>query len=215
MSPRTIFQQELAELEEQIEEMSQMVVCSYQNLFEALAIKDETAIKRIMKNDRNINDMKRQIEGQCLKLITKQQPVAKDLRVVSAVLKMVTDIERVGDHVSDMAELLLRLNMNPLNQYSAHLEGMVGATKELFVNAIEAFVNDDPAAAKKVIEADDVIDSLFNKVKADVVIALKDEAKNADEYIDIIMLAKYLEKIGDHGVNVGEWQIFRKTGELA
>lgn len=159
--------------------------------------------------------MKRQIEGQCLKLITKQQPVAKDLRIVSAVLKMVTDIERVGDHVSDMAELLLRLNMNPLNQYSVHLEGMVTATRELFVKAVQAFVNNDPAAAKKAIADDDVIDNLFNKVKADVVAALKDEAKNADEYIDIIMLAKYLEKVGDHAVNVGEWQIFRMTGELS
>ena len=195
--------------------MSHIVECSYENLFEAVHMKDETLIKQIMKNDENINDMKRQIETLCLKIITKQQPVAGDLRIVSAVLKVVTDIERVGDHVSDIAELILRINMNSLSSYSLHLEGMVTATKELFVNAIEAYINDDSAASKKVIKGDDVIDTLFNKVKSDIIDGLKSELENVDEYIDILMLAKYLEKIGDHAVNVAEWQIFRKTGILA
>ncbi len=215
MSPRKTFEQELDKLLEQIEQMSHIVECSYKDLFDAIKIKDKIAIERIVKSDRNINNMQREIESQCLMLITKQQPVAGDLRIVSSVLKAVTDIERVGDHVSDMAELILRINMNQLGEYSLHLEGMVTATKELFMNAVEAFVNDDPAASKSVISGDDVIDNLFNKVKNDIINGLKVEVKNADEYIDILMITKYLEKIGDHAVNVAEWQIFRKTGVLA
>ena len=215
MSPRKTFEKELDKLLEQLEQMSHIVECSYKDLFDALKIKDKTAIERIVKSDRNINNMQREIESQCLMIITKQQPVAGDLRIVSSVLKAVTDIERVGDHVSDMAELMLRINMNQLAEYSLHLEGMVIATKELFMNAVEAFVNDDPAASKSVISGDDVIDNLFNKVKNDIINGLKVEVMNADEYIDILMITKYLEKIGDHAVNVAEWQIFRKTGVLA
>ena len=105
--------------------------------------------------------------------------------------------------------------MNNLAEYSLHLDGMVTATKELFMNAVDAFVNDDPAASRSVIDGDDVIDNLFNKVKNDIIDGLKSEVKSADEYIDILMISKYLEKIGDHAVNVAEWQIFRKTGVLA
>ncbi|MCI6810883.1 MAG: phosphate signaling complex protein PhoU [Lachnospiraceae bacterium] len=215
MSPRNVFELELAELLEKIAGMSYMVEEAYENLFRALAKKEREEIEEIQKNDRNINDLNREIERQCLKLITKQQPIARDLRTISSVLKMVSDIERVGDNVSDMAELLLRINMQPLSIYSSHLEGMVTATKELFANAVEAFVSNDLKASRRVIEGDDVIDTLFNKVKNDIIEALKDEHSNADEYIDMMMLAKYLEKIGDHAVNVAEWQIFRETGEIS
>lgn len=215
MSPRNVFELELAELQGKIAGMSYMVEEAYENLFRALAKKEREEIEGIQKNDRNINDLNREIERQCLKLITKQQPIARDLRTISSVLKMVSDIERVGDNVSDMAELLLRINMQPLSIYSSHLEGMVTATKELFANAVEAFVSNDLKASRRVIAGDDVIDTLFNKVKNDIIEALKDEHSNADEYIDMMMLAKYLEKIGDHAVNVAEWQIFRETGEIS
>lgn len=215
MSPRTTFEQELTELMDQTQEMSQVVESSYQYLFEAFHTKDEVSLNRILKNDHNINDMNRQIEAQCLRLITKQQPVASDLRIVSSVLKVVTDIERVGDHISDIAELMLRINMNPFDNYSAHLDGMQTATKELFKNSIAAFIKNDKTASREVIKGDDVIDTLFNKVKSDIIQGLKEETKNADEYIDILMIAKYLEKIGDHAVNIAEWQIFRETGKLS
>lgn len=214
MSPRNVFERELEQLLERIAGMSYMVEEAYEKLFAALAEKNREEIVEIMKNDRNINDLNREIEGQCLKLITKQQPIAGDLRIISSVLKMVSDIERVGDHVSDIAELLLRIELQPLSTYSSHLDGMVIATRELFANAVDAFVSNDLKASRQVIAGDDVIDTLFNKVKNDIIEALKSEYTNADEYIDIMMLAKYLEKIGDHAVNVAEWQIFRQTGEI-
>lgn len=215
MSPRNVFEKELNQLLERIAQMSYMVEEAYERLFQALKEKDREAIEEIRRNDRNINDLNREIEGQCLKLITKQQPIARDLRIISAVLKMVSDIERVGDNVSDMAELLLRIEMQPLSNYSDHLEGMVAATRELFSGAVEAFVSNDLKASRKVIEGDDVVDTLFNKVKNDIIEALKAEHTNTDEYIDMMMLTKYLEKIGDHAVNVAEWQIFRETGEIS
>ena len=215
MSPRNVFERELEQLLERIARMSYLVEEAYEKLFLARAEKNREAIEEIKKNDRNINDLNREIESQCLKLITKQQPIARDLRIVSSVLKMVSDIERVGDNVSDMAELLLRIQMQPLSTYSSHPEGMVVATKELFANAVEAFVNNDLKASRQVVLGDDVIDMLFNKVKNDIIEALKSEHTNTDEYIDMMMLTKYLEKIGDHAVNVAEWQIFRETGEIS
>ena len=214
MSPRNIFEHELEELKKDLEEMSRQVECAYDNLFDAIAIKDEATILRIMKNDRNVNNMERNIETKCLSLITRQQPVAKDLRLVTAALKVVTDLERVGDNVADIAELILRLNMADLTGYSAHLAPMIEATKQLIHDAVNAFVNRDMEAAQKVIDGDDVIDELFNKAKGDIVHFLQSDTKNADECVDILMIAKYLEKIGDHAVNIGEWEIFQETGAI-
>lgn len=215
MSPRSIFEHELAQLQEQIEEISQMVETAYRDLFEALEIKDKKTVENIVKNDHNVNELKRQIESQCLRLIMKQQPVASDLRTITSVLKMVSDIERIGDNVSDIAELLLRMELKKFADYSTHLDNMVVAAKELFIKAVDVFVNNDCTNAEKVIADDDIVDMLFNKVKNDVIEGLKSEHYNADEYIDIMMIAKYLEKIGDHAVNIAEWQIFKETGDIS
>ena len=214
MAPREVFERELTELQNQIENMSRMVRETYKELLDAFENKDENAVLEIINSDKQFYVRKKEIEGQCLKLITKQQPIATDLRIVSSVLKIVTDIERVGDHAGDIGELILRINMNPLEEYSVHLRGMITTALELFDNAIDAYLKSDMPASKRVIEDDDIVDGLFNKVKEDIIKGLKEEAKNADEYIDMMMLAKYLEKIGDHAVNIAKWQIFRKEGML-
>ena len=214
MAPREVFERELTELQNQIENMSRMVRETYKELLDAFENKDKNVILEIINSDKQFYVRKKEIEGQCLKLITKQQPIATDLRIVSSVLKIVTDIERVGDHAGDIGELILRINMNPLEEYSVHLRGMITTALELFDNAIDANLKSDMPASKRVIEEDDIVDGLFNKVKEDIIKGLKEEAKNADEYIDMMMLAKYLEKIGDHAVNIAKWQIFRKEGML-
>lgn len=215
MSPRATFENELSLLRQNVTDMATKVEESYGELFEALENQDEETIVRLMKSDKEVNKRQREIESQCLFLITKQQPIVGDLRMVTASLKVVTDIERVGDHVSDMAEILLRLKMKDLSLYSVHLETMILATKEMVHNAVEAFVNRDMEGAKAVIKADDVVDECFNKVKKDIVESLKKEVKDTDECIDVLMLAKYLEKIGDHAVNIGEWEIFQETGNIS
>lgn len=214
MAPREVFERELTGLQNQIEEMSHMVQITYKELLDAFANKDEKAIFEIINSDKNFYDRKKEIEGQCLKLIMKQQPIATDLRIVSSVLKIVTDIERVGDHAGDIAELLLRIGMNPLEGYSVHLRGMIAASLELFENAATAYLKSDINASNQVIKDDDIVDNLFNKVKEDIIKGLKEESNNADEYIDMMMLAKYLEKIGDHAVNIAKWQIFRAEGKM-
>lgn len=215
MSPRALFEKQLSQLHKDVEEMGLAVEKNYDALFDALADKNEDDIVLIMRNDRIINDMQRGIEATCLSLITKQQPVARDLRLVTASLKVVTDIERIGDHCSDMAELLIRLEMKDLCNYSSHIKEMIEETKKLEHAAVDAFVNRDVSAAQKVINGDDVVDDLFNKVKEDLVEHLRKETANADECIDVLMIAKYLEKIGDHAVNIGEWEIFQETGTIA
>lgn len=214
MSPRTIFEQELCELREEVALMGSKVEEGYDNLFEALEQKDIETIKSMKANDRVINDMQRTIEAKCLTLLTRQQPVAKDLRMVSACLKVVTDIERVGDHVSDMAELFLRISLKDLSEYSKSLKPMVEATKKIVHEAVDAFVGRRVEDAKEVIAYDDVVDNYFNAVKEDLILLLKTEKECPDEIVDVLMIAKYLEKIGDHAVNIGEWEMFRETGNI-
>lgn len=215
MSPRIIFDNELKLLRENVAQMARKVEESYDELFKALAEQDENKIMELKKNDKAVSKRQREIESQCLFLITKQQPIVGDFRVVTASLKVVTDIERVGDHVSDMADLLLRLQMKDLSLFSVHVETMIVATREMLHEAVEMFIARDMEAAKRVIREDDIIDECFNKVKYDLIDSLKREVKDADECIDVLMLAKYLEKIGDHAVNIGEWEIFQETGNIS
>lgn len=215
MSPRITFENELKVLRGNVSEMAQKVEESYVTLFEALESQSEEVIVKLKNNSKAFSKRQREIESQCLFLITKQQPIVGDLRVVTASLKVVTDIERVGDHVSDMAELLLRLKMKDLSLYSVHVKTMILATREMVHNAVEAFVERDMEGAREVIKSDDVVDECFNKVKKDLIEALKKEVKDADECVDVLMLAKYLEKIGDHAVNICEWEVFQETGNIS
>ncbi|MDO4463153.1 MAG: phosphate signaling complex protein PhoU [Bacillota bacterium] len=215
MSPRITFENELKVLRGNVSEMAQKVEESYVTLFEALESQSEEAIVKLKNNSKAFSKRQREIESQCLFLITKQQPIVGDLRVVTASLKVVTDIERVGDHVSDMAELLLRLKMKDLSLYSVHVKTMILATREMVHNAVEAFVERDMEGAREVIKSDDVVDECFNKVKKDLIESLKKEVKDADECVDVLMLAKYLEKIGDHAVNICEWEVFQETGNIS
>ncbi len=214
MSPRLLFEEELEELKRSVSDMGEQIEKVYDRLFEVLKERNREALEAIVTNDRVINDMQRSIEAKCLTLLTKQQPVARDLRTVSAALKVVTDIERVGDHVSDMAELFLRLDMQKVEDFSASLPQMIEAAKRSVGEAIEAFVDMNMEAAKDVIAFDDVIDDLFNKVKEELIGDLRSGKKDPDDCVDVLMIAKYLEKIGDHAVNIGEWAIFRETGDI-
>lgn len=215
MSPRISFDNELRLLKDNVADMVSRVEENYERLFEALKEQNKEEIIKIRNNDKLFGKKQREIESQCLFLITKQQPVAGDLRVVTASLKVVTDIERIGDNVADMADLLLRLKMKDLSLFSVHIEGMIDATREMFCAAVDAFVNRSLEGARKVIKEDDVIDELFNKVKNDLIESLKKEIKDADECIDVLMLAKYLEKTGDHAVNISEWEVFQETGNIS
>ena len=170
--------------------------------------------KKIISGDRVINDMERNIESRCLSLITRQQPIAGDLRMISAALKVVTDIERIGDQTADIAELMLRMKGTELDTYSRHITGMLGVAKEIVHDAVDAFVNRDSKAADEVIRHDDVVDELFSKVKDDLVRRLQEGVPDVDACVDVLMIAKYLERIGDHAVNIAEWELFQESGSI-
>lgn len=215
MSPRTTFINELNQLKENVADMATRVEKNYETLFEAYEKKEKAAIEKIVAVDKDINRRQREIESECLFLITRQQPIVSDLRAVTASLKVVTDIERVGDHVADIAELLIRMDMKELSVYSVHLNPMIGETRDMLRMAVDAFTGRNKEEAQEVIQKDDVVDELFNAVKNDVIESLKKETRDADECVDILMIAKYLEKIGDHAVNICEWEIFKETGNIS
>ena len=211
MTMRTIYLEELNGLRKSLAEMGEAVEASFDMLLTAVDSKDEELKMQIIRGDRMINDMERSIESKCLSLITRQQPIAGDLRMISAALKVVTDIERIGDQTADIAELLLRLKGCDLDTYSRHITGMLQVAKEIVHDAVDAFVSRDRKAADEVIRHDDVVDSLFAKVKDDLVFMLQD---NIDACVDVLMIAKYLERIGDHAVNIAEWEIFQESGAI-
>lgn len=214
MSPRTNFENELTLLHENLEEMGMLIEKNLDQLFEAYEENDRETLETLRGNDRIVNDMERHIESKCLTLITKQQPVARDLRFISAALKVVTDIERAGDQISDVAELFLRLETNDLNQYSVHFGEMIKETRSMINNSIDAFISKNIENSQKVIDNDDIVDDLFNKVKDDVIADVKESKITADECVDTLMVAKHLEKIADYAVNIGEWGIFQETGDI-
>lgn len=214
MTTRKIYDQELTQLKDTLEDMGNMAEASLNNLFFAIENKNDDLARQIIRDDRKINNLERNIESQCLSLITRQQPIAGDLRMISSILKVVTDVERIGDHASDIAEVMLRLNHRQLETYSQHLRPMIQAAKEMVHEAVSAFLQRSKEQSAAVISSDDVVDSLFNKVKDDIANKLKTEAADADEAIDVLMIAKYLERIGDHAVNICEWEIFGETGSI-
>lgn len=214
MSPRIIFEQELELLKTKVTEMGQRAEISYDRLVYAVKGNDYETMKVLLDSDRQMLDMQRSIEAKCLTLLTRQQPVARDLRMVSASLKVVTDIERIGDHVTDMAELFLRMREYDILEKEKMLSEMMSAAKEMLHTAVEAFVNGDVSAAQKVIQEDDVVDDYFNQMKMAMMEAIGSQSVDADKVIDLLMIAKYLEKVGDHAVNIGEWAIFQETGDM-
>ena len=213
MSLRVTYEHELDALNADLKQMALMAEHAIEETFVAFEDQDFERAEDVIKGDRNVNDMERAIEARCLSLILRQQPVACDLRKVSTALKVVTDIERIGDHASDIAELILRLKSDHAYHIVKHLPVMAQAAQEMVRDAIEPFIKQDLEEAARIIKKDEV-DALFNQVKTDVISLLKASPGQADQAIDLLMVAKYLERIGDHAVNVCEWTQFSKTGAL-
>lgn len=214
MSLRIVFQKELEDLHNHVREMGERVEIGYNHLDVAWKCGDVENLKQLLDTDRQVREAQRDIEARCLMLMTKQQPVAGDLRQITAALKAVTDIERVGDHVGDIAELYLRLKYDKNGSCVAVLEKMYLEVKEMFHQSIEAFTEWSVEKAKSVMERDDVVDDFFNEMKEIVMEAIRSQTMDADSVVDCLMVAKYLEKIGDHAENIGEWTVFQVTGDM-
>ena len=208
MTVRITYEHELEELNKDLREMAFMVEKAIEQTFVAFEDQNYTLAEDVIKGDRTVNDMERAIESRCLSLILRQQPVACDLRQISTALKVVTDLERIGDHASDIAELILRIKSEHAYHIVKHLPLMAEEARKMVHDAVEAFISQDLEETEKIIRMDDRVDSLFNQVKTDVISLLKTSPDQADQGIDLLMVAKYLERIGDHAVNVCEWTEF-------
>lgn len=213
---RLTYEYELQELNRELKEMARRVEYAIGQTVQAFADHNRTLAAEIIRGDRTVNDMERAIESRCLSLILKQTPVAGDLRVVSSALKVVTDLERIGDHASDIAELILQVHGDGSYQMIRHLPEMEEAVKEMLHDSIEAFIARDDQMAQEIIRMDDQVDQLFDQTKKDVAQMLKSSTddESIDNAIDFLMAAKYLERIGDHAVNICEWTQFSKTGTV-
>ncbi|MBH1941951.1 phosphate signaling complex protein PhoU [Mobilitalea sibirica] len=214
MTARLSFEYELNVLKENLKEMGQLIEAAIEKTLKAFETQDEVLSKDIIQGDRTINDIEKTIESRCLSLILKQQPVARDLRIVTTALKVVTDMERIGDHAADIAELIIREKRQPIYNLAKHIPEMGRVAKEMVHDAVQAFTSLNMEDAKEIIKRDDVVDDLFDKVKEEVASLLRSSSEHVDQCVDILMIAKYFERIGDHAVNICEWTEFRETGSV-
>lgn len=207
------FQEEIEKLNIELIKMGALVEEAIENVVTAFKKQDKELAQIIIKKDKDIDKMERTIESHCLSLILRQQPVAKDLRIVSTALKMVTDMERIGDQASDIASIVLKMDGEHVFEIVEHIPEMASLVKKMVKGAIDAFVKSDLDLARQIVEIDDKVDALFKKVKCEVIDILKKSNDLSDICVDFLMIAKYFERIGDHAENICEWVEFNETGE--
>ncbi|MDO4567431.1 MAG: phosphate signaling complex protein PhoU [Clostridia bacterium] len=177
----------------------------------ALVNGDLSIARRVAPLERDIDQKERDIEALCLKLLLQQQPVAHDLRQISAALKMITDMERIGDQAADIAEIIEFVSARQSEQ-CRHIGGMADATMRMVTESVDAYVKRDLELARKVIADDDAVDDLFLKVKGELIDIVARNPEEGEYALDLLMIAKYFERIGDHAVNLAEWVVFSVTG---
>ena len=180
--------------------------------YQVLMEEDPQAAQELRKKDAAIDEKEREIESRCLKLLLQQQPVASDLRQVSAALKMITDMERIGDQASDIAEIVQTTHLKAPGE-NIRLKDMAQITQRMVSKSVDAYVKQDLGIARQVIREDDLVDHLFEEVKNELVCALKDGTSSGEQSLDYLMIAKYYERIGDHATNIAEWVEFSITGQ--
>ena len=210
---RKRFDSQLMELNRMLIEMGALIEDAINLAIKALMSQDAALAEKAVNGDVEIDDMEREIERLCLKLLLQQQPVARDLRTISSALKMITDMERIGDHASDISEITIMLSDKEYIKKLEHIPQMAETTIEMLTDSIDAFVKKDIELAKQVIENDDKVDDLFETVKQDLIELILKDATNGGQALDLMMIAKYFERIGDHAQNIAEWVMFSITGE--
>ena len=205
---RSKFDEQLAELHKEMIEMGVLIENSIAMAVRALSGGDVELAKKTMEGDEKVDRAQKRIENICFQLLIQQQPVAKDLRTITAAMKMVTDMERIGDHAADISEITLFMHKDkPLENFD-HINRMAAETVDMLNHSIEAYVAGDQKKAKEVISQDDVVDELFIKAKKDIIDLIAHNPGEGEAAADLLMVAKYFERIGDHATNIAEWVIY-------
>ena len=207
---RRHFDEQIAHLGEEMIAMGAMVERTIEDACEALRLGDVVRARRIMEGDREVDRKEREIEALCLHLLLQQQPVARDLRQISSALKMITDMERIGDQAADISEIVTVMDLT--QPRPEHFTAMAHAAVDMVHRAIDAYVRQDVELARQVMDSDDVVDELFDRVKGDLAALLREDAAHSGSALDMLMIAKYFERIGDHAVNIAEWVVYSVSG---
>ena len=209
---RNRFDRQLSQLNTELVKMGALCEEAITYAVRYLTDSDENDRSMCLDSDRQIDEKERDIEALCLRLILQQQPVAKDLRIVSAALKMISDMERIGDQASDIVEIAPYIDKKG-TLGETHIREMAEATIEMVSESIDSFVKMNLEIADLVIEHDDIVDGLFDKVKQELIKSIETGHSDAEALMDLLMIAKYFERIGDHAENIAEWVIYSITGE--
>lgn len=205
---RLKFDEQLRQLNNEMILMGNMIQKAIQDTIEVFFSQNIDKAKQIMKDDELVDQEQKKIENICFQLLIQQQPVARDLRTITAAMKMVTDMERIGDQAADIAELTIMMADSPYLLNVEHIKKMSAETVMMLMQAVQAYVERDMKKAQEVIEHDDIVDELFVKVKTDLIEVMRNNADYAEHAADLLMVNKYLERIGDHATNIAEWVIF-------
>ena len=208
MRLRSRFDEQLDALNKELIEMGALIEKAIDIAVKALLEQNEELAKFAVSFDNEVDQKEKDIENMCLKLLLQQQPVAKDLRLISAALKMITDMERIGDQAADISEITLMMLDKPYIKKLEHIQQMAEATTKMVKESIDAFVKMDYDLAKSVVDYDDVVDDLFNVVKKEVVDLIRDDISNSEQSVNLLMIAKYFERIGDHATRPSPIAIF-------
>ncbi len=210
---RSRFDEQLELLNKELLEMGALIEHAIESASQALINQDVEAANKAIEFDKEVDQKEKDIESLCLKLLLQQQPVARDLRLISAALKMITDMERIGDQAADISGIVIYLAGAPYIKKLEHLPQMANAAIKMVSGSIDAYVKKDLELAKTVIEMDDIIDRLFEIVKNELIEHIHDKTENGGQAMDLLMVAKYFERIGDHAQNIAEWVEFSITGK--
>ena len=209
---RTRYDEELKRMHDALIDMGEMIERAIGGAITALENRDVQRAKEIIAYDEEIDEQERLIEDMCMKLLLRQQPVASDLRKISTTLKLITDMERIGDHAADISELAIMLRDLP-QMNSVSLREMAVQTSSMLISSVEAYVDQDEEKARAVIKQDDVVDDLFVTVEREMIEAIRQDSDCSEAAADLLMAAKYFERIGDHATNIAEWTIYAVTGK--
>ena len=212
MIMRNRFDRQLALLDENMIRMGELCELAINRVIKALTGGSVEEARAVIEADDEIDHMEKVIERLCLKLLLQQQPVAKDLRRISAALKMITDMERIGDQTADIADIVIAANMCEV-QDVRDITIMADEAGKMVRDSVAAYVEKDLEKARQVMKSDDVVDDLFEKIRGELIAFIAEkQGKDGSEVIDLLMISKYLERIGDHATNIAEWVEFSITG---
>jgi phosphate transport system protein len=206
------FEEDLAKLNSSLIEMGALIEDAIAGAVRALTEQNRTVAEAVLGGDDQIDDKEKEIESLCLRLLLVQQPVARDFRQISTALKMITDMERIGDQAADISEICLQLVDQPYIKKLEHIPQMAAATMRMVTLSIDAYVRKDAELAQAVIESDDTVDALYRAIRAELIHLVHTDAANGEQAFDLMQIAKYFERIGDHACNIAEWVIFFLTG---